>query len=168
MIKSFLCILLAMALLCLAACSGNAGSQIIVEPTEEGRAVGGMGDVMRTPILDFVVKEVEDHSKYSGQAAFNGEKFVEITIEITITSEEKQVVRDTDFQLQWGVSSFADPLAAWDEKMAPLESTLEAGESVEYHYIYTMSVNITTFSLCYYYDDPQAAVAQIFYVEFSL
>ncbi|MFV0412780.1 MAG: hypothetical protein ACK5L3_05840, partial [Oscillospiraceae bacterium] len=94
--------------------------------------------------------------------------FIDVLVEITNTGSAPLTLLDTDFQLQWGTAGFADPMVSFSDEMAPLTATLEAGATVQYHYLFSVSVNITNFKLCYLYGGDEAAKAEIFYVFFNL
>ena len=150
----------------LAACGGEEPN--IVSAGEDNTATGQKGDVMRTPQIDFVVSEVRALSKFADQRPIDGDKYIDVLISITNTSDVDIEMHDVDFQLQWGAAGFADPMVAYDERMAPFDFAVAAGETVEYHFIYSVSAQITQFKICYLHKPVGEERPQLLYVEFSL
>lgn len=142
--------------------------ETIVLPNSQGIATGEKQNTMRTPLLDFSVLSVQTHTLYEKQTPTENEQFIDVLVEITNTGSAPLTLVDTDFQLQWGTSGFADPMVSFSDEMAPLEATLETGATVQYHYLFSVSVNITNFKLCYLYGGDEAVKAEIFYVLFNL
>ena len=150
----------------------------VVRPDNTGVGTGTVDNIFRTGPLDFEVLSVQAVSSYAQIAPLEGDRFIDIHIALTNTTDSNLVLRDTDFQLQWGsgeLGGFSDPMVALDNTMAPLEITLEAGKRIEYHYVFSTPKAVNKFSLCYlrereevsssaYAENPTA----IFYVEFTV
>lgn len=166
MFKRFAAVLFVVSILLLL---GGCGAEpTIVMAGEDNTATGSKGDIMRTPQIDFVVENVRALSKFGGEAPVKGDMFVDVTISITNTSEADAELHDMDFQLQWGSSGFADPMVAFDDRMAPMDFTVGPGESVEYHFIYSVPKSITDFRICYLHKPVGEERPQLLYVEFTL
>lgn len=164
--KTIAIIMLVCFALTLGACAKEEAN--IVTAGEDNTATGQKGDIMRTPQIDFVVSEVRALSKFADQRPITGDKFLDVLISITNTSDVDIEMHDVDFQLQWGAAGFADPMVAYDERMAPFDFTVAAGKTVEYHFIYSVSTQITQFKICYLHKPVADERPQLLYVEFSL
>lgn len=165
--KAISILVLTFLLFSLAGCAPNSddSSREPISAGSNGIAQGEVGDTMRTPILDFTVTETKALSQYSKKDPMEGEKYVLAIVNITNTSGAAITLHDTDFQLQWGISGFADTMVPWDDRMAPMETTLEAGKTITYHYLYSVSTPVTQFKFCYLYEGSDKN--QIYYVDFT-
>ena len=147
--SAFLCTLLC-ALFLLSSCGRKP-----VLPNEAGIASGSLGDVFQGRHMDVTMRSIRKVSGYGGYSPKSGDILIDVVLHIENSSAEGLLLLDNFFQLQWGENGFADPLVAVDDQtMAPLETVLPAGESVEYHYIYSIPEAVTIMRLCFYDTNP--------------
>lgn len=160
---AWICLILSFTLL-LAGCRG--GNVVIMDAT--GIARGTLGDTFRAPPLDVRVisaKSVVSYGIYNQQ---EGQQLVDVVIRVTNGGGRNVMVYDTDFQLLWGAEGFADPLPAMQDKtLAPMETLLGRGETMEYHYVYPALRQATDFSIAFK-APSDSDESGVFYAEFKV
>ena len=143
--SALLCMLLC-AVLLLSSCARKP-----IVPDESGIATGSLGDIFQGQHMEVTVKSAKKVSSYGGYSPKNRDSLVDFVVYIENISTEDLLLLDNVFQLQWGEKGFADPLVAVeDNTMAPLETILPTGESVEYHYLYSIPEAVTIMRLCFH------------------
>lgn len=142
-----------------------------VLPDTAHTATGRVGDKMMATYFSFVVDSADVAYVFAGYEPLRNEKYIDVVISVYNPSSTEVVLQDSSFQLRWGESGFADPQVAFTDTMAPAETTLAPGASAQYHYLYSVPVSTTDFSICYLdecYTPTGTSVSNLFYVPFSI
>ena len=110
-------LLSAAVLLSLAACSLNlnlpAQGGKVIEPDEEGFAMGYEGDTLRTAFFDMTIHNPKTCAEYEGLTPSEGYQFLVADLTLYNHTDDTQPIFDTDFEVIWDLDD--DDAWAWPE-----------------------------------------------------
>lgn len=162
--------LLAAVLLSLSACSLNLnfpiGGSKLIEPDEDGFALGYEGDTLRTAFFDMTIQNPKTCGEYDGLTPSEGYQFLAADLTLYNHTDETQPIYDTDFEVIWDMDNddaWAWPecniLAASDgteeyfiksESQIPVESDLGIHKSMTGVLLYQVPEDCKDFYIAYY------------------
>ena len=110
-------LLSAAALLSLSACSLNLnfpiGDSKLIEPDEDGFALGYEGDTLRTAFFDMTIQNPKTCGEYDGLTPSEGYQFLAADLTLYNHTDSTQPIYDTDFEVIWDMDN--DDAWAWPE-----------------------------------------------------
>lgn len=186
-------LLSAAALLSLAACTLNlslpAQGGKLIEPDEEGFAMGYEGDTLRTAFFDMTIQNPKTCAEYDGLTPSEGYQFLAADLTLYNHTDDTQPIYDTDFEVIWDLDN--DDAWAWpeysettgpdgepeysvrSERQLPVESELGIHKSMTGVLLYQVPEDCKDFYIAYYevYEPEEAGGDPVygssFFVRFS-
>lgn len=162
--------LLAAVLLSLSACSLNlgfpSGSGSLIEPDEDGFALGYEGDTLRTAFFDMTIQNPRTCDEYDGLTPSEGYQFLAADLTLYNYTDYTQPIFDTDFEVIWDLDD--DDAWAWpeynettgpggepefsvrSESQIPVESDLGIHKSMTGVLLYQVPEDCKDFYIAYY------------------
>ena len=163
-------LLSAAVLLSLAACSLNlnlpAQGGKVIEPDEEGFAMGYEGDTLRTAFFDMTIHNPKTCAEYEGLTPSEGYQFLVADLTLYNHTDDTQPIFDTDFEVIWDLDD--DDAWAWpecdettdgngepeysvrSESQLPVESDLGIHKSMSGVLLYQVPEDCRDFYIAYY------------------
>ena len=163
-------LLSAAVLLSLAACSLNlnlpAQGGKVIEPDEEGFAMGYEGDTLRTAFFDMTIHNPKTCAEYEGLTPSEGYQFLVADLTLYNHTDDTQPIFATDFEVIWDLA--VDDAWAWpecnetagpggepeysvrSESQLPVESDLGIHKSMSGVLLYQVPEDCRDFYIAYY------------------
>lgn len=141
----------------------------VILPADDGHATAEVGETLRSPQREITVVSAKTVKSYGPYTPLAGEQLVDVVIKTKNCSGNALLLDETDYQLQWGTQGFADPLlAAMDESLSPIGTSLENGKTVEYHYLFSVPDYTAVFQVCYFEQGVPDKPNILFRINFTL
>lgn len=134
-------------LLCLTACGSTTDT---ISSIIKGDVTGKIGKTYSTQWFDFSIDSITSVDSYEGEAAPDGYQFVDVVITEKNTFDEEITMGTFDFYMDADeLEEYEWILESWHSSMMPEEFILSIGETVQYHAIFMLPVEITDIRFIY-------------------
>jgi len=149
----------------LAGCGSPASGGSSTGYAQDGYAEGKLGDTMHTYFFDFTVNSAYTCSQYETYSAAEGKELLVAEVTVKNTFNDKVVMYDTDFQVQWNddaddafdvpVTYYLDQTETLGQNVLPYEYTLQKDESRTGLLVFEVPAGQPEHSISYveYFDD---------------
>ncbi|MDR2156512.1 MAG: DUF4352 domain-containing protein [Clostridiales Family XIII bacterium] len=115
-----------------------------------GETTGEVGKTYSTQWFEFTVESIEEVSEYEGYLPAEGYTLYDVRITEKGTFEEASPMGTFDFYMD--ASSFPEyvyPIDPLNDEMMPLNFDLEPNQTVEYHMVYEVPMDVSGLNLIY-------------------
>lgn len=129
-----------------------------------------VGETVSTVLFDFTVSDPETLDSYTGIDIPDGQKLVQMFLNVSNTSDQTYTMFGEDFQIQWGDGDddFGTCLTAVDDTMVPYSYELGPGEHRSSKMMVLVPTDCTQITIAYQEIKSNGDKATAYFVEVPL